>query len=149
MSSQSIQQQLSPLVGEWRMESSLGPSGGVRAHASFEWVLGGQFLLERSEIDVPEAPDGLCVIARDPATGNFTQHYFDSRGVVRLYAMTFDDGVWTLLRETPDFTPLDFAQRYIGRLSDDGTAIRGRWEIRQPDATGWEKDFDLDYVRES
>jgi hypothetical protein len=42
-----------------------------------------------------------------------------SRGVVRIYAMTFDDGVWILRRESADFTPLAFAQRFVGP-----TAIR-------------------------
>ena len=140
-------ERLSALVGEWRMETSLAPPGSVRARATFEWALGGQFLLQRTEVDNPGAPDGLSVIAADPATGAFTQHYFDSRGVVRLYAMTFDDGVWTLRRESPDFTPLEFAQRYVGTFSDDGSMITGRWEIRHP-GQGWQPDFELSYIRE-
>ena len=101
---------LSPLVGEWSVETSLG---AARATTTFEWALDGTFLLQRSQIDIREAPDGLCVIA--PDGDDFRQHYFDSRGVVRLYAMTFDGRVWTLRREEPDFTPLNFAQRFIGR----------------------------------
>ncbi len=124
----------------------LAPPGAVRARSVFEWALGGRFLVERSEIELPEAPDGLCVIAADPAGDGFTQHYFDSRGVVRLYAMTFDDGVWTLRREAPDFTPLEFAQRFTGRLSPDGGTITGRWEIKHP-GQDWRTDFDLTYVR--
>jgi hypothetical protein len=134
---------LEPLIGEWRLESSLG---NVRARAVFERALGAAFVLQRLEIDLPEAPDGLCVIAADPATGGYIQHYFDSRGVVRLYAMTFDGPSWTLTREQPDFTPLEFAQRYTGTRSPDGGSITGRWEKRFP-GQGWEKDFDLNYVR--
>jgi hypothetical protein len=95
---------------------------------------------------VPEAPDGLCVIAADPDGDGYTEHYFDSRGVVRLYAMTFDGRTWTLTREAADFTPLEFAQRYIGTLSEDGATITGRWEIKHP-GQDWETDFDLNYVR--
>ena len=51
-------------------------------------------------------------------------------GVARLYAMTLDAGTWTLLRESPDFSPLDFAQRFTGTFSDDGDTIRGTWESR-------------------
>ena len=40
--------------------------------------------------------------------------------MVRLYAMSFADGVWTLTRESPDFTPLDFRQRFTGTFSTDG-----------------------------
>ena len=56
-------------------------------------------------------------MSADPGTGAYTQHYYDSRGVVRLYAMTFSDGLWALTRESPDFSPLDFQQRFTGTLS--------------------------------
>jgi hypothetical protein len=51
-----------------------------------------------------------------------------------------------LWRETPDFSPLDFAQRFEGTFSDDGDTINGRWDIRH-EGRDWEKDFDLDYRR--
>ena len=73
-------------------------------------------------------------------------HYFDSRGIARVYAMSLEDGVWTLWREAPDFSSLDFAQRFTGTFSDDGTTIVGRWETAHDGAT-WEHDFDLTYVR--
>jgi len=130
---------LEPLIGEWTVTSSLGD---VRAVATFEWTLGEAFVLQRSQIDLPEAPDALCVIA--PAGDDFTQHYFDSRGVVRVYAMTFEDGRWTLLRDKPDFSPLDFSQRYTGELNGD--RIDGRWEIKEP-GQDWRVDFTLNYVR--
>jgi hypothetical protein len=108
-------------------------------------VLGGQFLMERSEVpDVPEAPDGIAIIGMDRDGEAYTQHYFDSRGVARLYAMTFRDGVWTLVRDAPDFTPLDFWQKFTGEFSVDGGAISGRWETSQ-DGSTWELDFDLTY----
>ena len=139
---------LRPFLGEWRLETSLGPPGAVRATARFEWALGGRFLVEHSAVDLPEAPDGLSVIAPDPQGDGYVQHYFDSRGVVRLYRMTFDGRTWTLIRDEPDFSPLEFAQRYTGTLSEDGATITGRWEIRHP-GQDWTTDFDLSYVRES
>ena len=137
-------ERLAPLVGEWSVEASLGP--GLFGRASFEWVLGGRYLLERSEApEIAEAPDGLAIIAVDPQ-GSLVQHYYDSRGVTRLYAMTFEDGTWTLLRDKPDFTPLDFAQRFVGRLSPDGDTIDGRWETAE-DGSTWRLDFELVYRR--
>ena len=47
---------------------------------------------------------------------------------------------------TPDFSPLDFAQRFTGTFSDDGQTIAGDWEIAH-DGSTWEHDFDLTYVR--
>ena len=118
-----------------RRTSSLGD---VRAVTTFEWTLGGAFLLQKSEIDLPEAPDALCVIAPDGE--HFTQHYFDSRGVVRIYAMTFDGATWTLERDDPDF-----AQRYVGEFS--GNRIEGRWEIKQPGDADFRLDFELSFER--
>ena len=57
------------------------------------------------------------------------QHYFDSRGVARVYKMSVEEGVWKLWRDEPDFSPLDFSQRFTGTFSADGTTIAGRWEI--------------------
>jgi hypothetical protein len=112
----------------------------------FEWMTGERFFIQRWEVPVPEAPDGLAVIALDAGRGTFLQHYFDSRGIARVYAMRLEDGIWTLWREVPDFSPLDFAQRFTGTFSDDGTTIVGRWEIAH-DGSTWEHDFDLTYVR--
>jgi len=74
------------------------------------------------------------------------QHYFDQRGVARVYEMSLEDRVWTLERTKQDFSPCEFAQRFTGTLSTDGTRIDGTWEIARDKRT-WEKDFDLNYVR--
>jgi len=141
-------ERLEVFVGAWNLEASFPrfPDVEVRARTDFEWVLDRQFLLQRAEISLPEAPDGLMVIAVDADRDAYTQHYFDSRGVVRTYQMTFDGRVWTLTRESPDFSPLDFSQRFTGTFDDNGTTIRGQWEICH-DGTNWEHDFDLTYSK--
>jgi hypothetical protein len=143
---------LDALVGDWSMQASFPSNAPVAltgdvpvGRALFEWTLDGQFLVQRTEIPHPDVPDSTSIVGYDPVSGAYTQHYFDSRGVARVYAMTFADGVWTLLRETPDFTPLDFTQRFTGTLSADGSKIAGRWE--SGDGSGWEHDFDLTYTR--
>ena len=118
-------------------------AGGGRC--VFEWMEGGQFLVERTEAPDP-APDSLIVIAFDPDTGAYRQHYFDTRGVARIYAMTFDGQEWQLHRDQSDFSPLDFYQRFVGTVGDGGDTIRGV-EISF-DGTGGEHDFDLTYRRE-
>jgi hypothetical protein len=146
---------LDVFIGDWSVEARFpdhqpAPSGadGSRAMARsrFEWALGGQFLLQHTEIPIPEAPDSLAIVGTDLVTGNYTQHYYDSRGVVRLYAMGFADGVWTLTRESPDFSPLDFRQRFTGTFSEDENTITGAWE-KCPDSGEWEHDFALTYRR--
>ncbi len=61
--------------------------------------------------------------------------------------MTFDDGLWTLRRDSPDFSPLEFWQRFTGTFSEDGNRIDGQWEISHDEGANWEKDFDLNYTR--
>ena len=148
-------ERLGVFVGEWVLtarfpDGELAPSSasqeGPQARSRFEWALDGKFLLQRTEAPVPEAPDSLAIVSVDLATGAYTQHYYDSRGVVRLYAMTFTNGAWTLTRESPDFSPLDFRQRFTGTFGPDGNTISGAWE-KGADDSGWEHDFALPYRR--
>jgi hypothetical protein len=129
------------------VEAEFPTLGVVRGRTTFDWLLGRRFVLERSEAEHPDAPDSHSVLAPDPARpGGFVQHYFDSRGVVRLYEMAFDGRTWTLERRTPDFSPLDFAQRFTADLRDGGDTIAGRWETA-PDGEEWRLDFRLTYRR--
>ena len=140
---------LKPFVGEWSIVASFKgmPPADAGARASFEWLPGGRFLVQRWEVPVPEAPDGIAIIGADPSCeGRYLQHYFDSRGVARVYKMSIEDGVWKLWRDEPDFSPFDFSQRFTGTFSADGATIAGRWEICH-DGTTWEHDFDLTYLR--
>ena len=148
---------LDVFVGEWATEVRFPPGHPARpdgadkrspARCRFEWTLDRQFLLQRTEVPIREAPDSLSIIGVDRPTGGYLQHYYDSRGVARLYAMTFTDDVWTLTRESPDFTPLDFRQRFVGTLSQDRDTITGAWELDQ-DGTGWRHDFAMIYRRVS
>jgi hypothetical protein len=145
---------LDVFVGEWVMEArfpgdqpapSAAPGESPPVRSRFEWALDRQFLLQRTEISIPEAPDSLTIVSTDLETGAYTQHYYDSRGVARLYAMSLTDGVWTLTRESADFTPLDFQQRFTGTFSADGNTITGAWEKRL--GGDWEHDFALTYRR--
>ena len=143
---------LDAFVGEWSIEALFpqAPPTDLRGRMVFEWMTGDTFLIQRWEVPIAEAPDGLAVIGLDQGGENYLQHYFDSRGVARVYAMSFDGGVWRLSRTTADtpldFSPLDFSQRFTGTFTDDGRIIRGRWEIAH-DGSTWEHDFDLIYTR--
>jgi hypothetical protein len=142
-------EQLEPFIGKWTMEAEIPGASDVEATAVFEWVLGGTFLQERSEVAHPDAPNGLCVVGLNADGDGYTQHYFDERGIARLYEMTFEDGIWELLRVKPDFTPLSFSQHYFGKFSDDGNSIEGRWETSSDGGSTWELDFHLNYIRTS
>jgi hypothetical protein len=143
---------LDPLIGEWRMQPkfpNVPASLDGDARVRFEWFSGERFVIERWEVPVPEAPDGIAIIGADPKhAGHFLQHYFDSRGIARVYRMTLANGVWKLWREEADFSALDFRQRYTGTFSSDGKTITGAWEICH-DGRTWEHDFELNYTRVS
>jgi hypothetical protein len=136
--------ELEPLLGEWTLEAI--PPGGEpwpgEATASFAWMESsdGRLLVERTEIEMPEAPNAVCVMGADAANGTFFQLYTDDRNVCRVYEMSIGDGEWKLWREGEPFN-----QRFIGRFTDDGNTIEGRWEIDEGE--GWRTDFDLIYRR--
>jgi hypothetical protein len=134
---------LEALVGEWT-EQVANPSPPGRM--VFEWALGAWFIVQRSEIPHPDCADSMAIIAVDANCETYTQHYFDSRGVVRVYKMSLNNRTWTLLRDGPDFTPLEFSQRFTGTFADDGQTINATWETAI-DGVHWEKDFDLEYTK--
>jgi ketosteroid isomerase-like protein len=128
--------QLEPLIGRWRIGVP-GAGGDVE----FEWLGEKAFVVQRWQSEPPEYPDGIALIAPADDGDGFVQHYFDTRGVARRYAMSLRDGEWRLSRDDPDF-----AQRFVGRFSADGSTIDGAWEIAH-DRTTFEHDFDLTYTR--
>ena len=111
----------------------------VRGRTTFEWLEGEHFLIQRSTMDHPDFPDAVAVIGE--VDGALQSHYFDSRGVHRVYATGFADGTWTLHREAPEFD-----QRFSGTFSEDGATITGAYEMRQ-DGTTWEHDMAATYRR--
>ncbi len=143
--------ELSPLIGTWRMDAAFpdarqGPPEDTGARTVFEYGPGSQFVIQRWQVPHPAAPDGIAIITADQARGGFLQHYFDDRGVVRLYEMSFAAGSWTLQRTTADFSPLDFSQRWEAELSPDGATIQGRW-LDRTDEGEWSHDFALIYTK--
>lgn len=132
---------LDPLVGEWTLEARSAdgetwPGGGT---ATFEWHQSGAHLVQRATVELPQAPNSVCVIGCDAANGTYVQLYSDERGVCRVYGMSIGDGEWRLWREGDPF-----AQRFVGTFSDDGRTIDGRWELAE-DGDDWRTDFHLVY----
>jgi hypothetical protein len=102
-------------------------------------------LVQRWEVPNPAAPDGIAIIGVG-SDSPYLQHYFDSRGVARVYQMSFADGEWKLWRDSADFSPLDFSQRFAGTFSEDLETIAGSWE-KSVDGSSWEHDFNLVYTK--
>ena len=106
---------LEPLIGAWSMavvmpgEKRPDALPDIGARVTFDWLGASAFVIERWTVPIPEAPDGLAMIGWDAGRGTFLQHYFDTRGVARVYEMSFDRNVWKLARTKPDFSPFEFS----------------------------------------
>jgi len=140
---------LEPFIGEWSLEMVMPGQDAmpdIGARVSFEWMPGELWLVQRWKVPIPEAPDGIAIIGQGEGPGGLLQHYFDQRGVARVYEMAFEGGVWTLQRIKADFSPFEFAQRFTGTFSEDGARIDGTWEIAHDKQT-WAIDFGLNYIR--
>jgi len=130
--------QLEVLIGDWEIEVPQFP--GQRGRATFEWLEDGAYLCVHSDAPDP-APSATLVIGRDESSEVYTVLYYDSRGVSRVYQMTFGGSLWKMWRQAPGFW-----QRFSGTLSDDSSSIRAMWE-KSPDGSAWEHDFDMIYSK--
>ena len=77
------------------------------------------------------------VFGRNDARDEFVAFAHDDRGVYRVFAMTFADGEWTLLRQDPDFH-----QRIVMRVQPDRIDLRA--DASEDAGQTWRKD--LDYI---
>jgi hypothetical protein len=133
---------LGDFLGEWELEVGLPGTEDTRRRVVFEAL--GDVIVQRTFVPIPEAADTVCIIVGG-SDARYVQHYFDSRGVVRLYEMIFDGSTWTLERTKADFSPLDLCPRYVGTFSDRET-IDSEWQTSD-DGREWQRDFQLTYRR--
>jgi hypothetical protein len=144
--------QLDALLGEWQWEASIGGLPTAQGEASFEWLEGDGFLVQRADGEPAEtAPPEwtinspfptAAVIAFDDVSGMFSYAYSDARGVRRVYEMKLSGGVWEISGQAG----LEFYQRFRGTFSSDEQSIAGRWE-RSRDNEQWDTDFDITYKK--
>ena len=149
---------LNRLVGTWTTQATHPTVPGVVVHgtAIIEWLEGERFLIHRARTDHPDFPDAISIIGLtgrdriDSATGTppmaagtsqLRMHYFDSRGVFRVYEVSMDDASWRLWRDAPGFS-----QRFTGTLADRGDTIVGRWQLCRDDLH-WDDDLEITYWR--
>jgi hypothetical protein len=129
------------MVGRWDTEATHRAIPGLvmSGHAVFEWLDDQRFLIQRSHYDHPDLPDAVTVTGI--IDGQPTMHYFDPRGVHRVFAVDFTGDTWRFWNETPGFS-----QRFTGTFSDDGARIDGVVELRR-DGVTWEHDLAITYRR--
>jgi hypothetical protein len=140
---------LERLVGSWTTEATHPALPGVvvKGTAVVEWLEGKRFLIIRSSNDHPEFPDAIAILgvmehdraegASEP--GAMRMHYYDSRGVFRVYETSIDASAWRWWREAPGFS-----QRFVGTFVDG--AIDGRSQLCEDDVN-WRDDLAITYRR--
>jgi hypothetical protein len=130
---------LRALVGTWTTEGihPMLPATVIHGRATFEWLEGRRFLIQRSHYDHPEIPDAIAITG---VTDNqLLMHYFDSRGVYRVYSASMSPDTWRFSRDAPGFS-----QRFTGTFSDGGNTITGRGQLSR-DGANWDDDLALTY----
>ena len=152
-------EQLNRLVGTWTTEATHPAASGLIVHgiAVIEWLEGERFLIHRARTDHADFPDSISIIGitdrdrvenvptDDPAAvteSRLSMHYFDSRGVFRVYDVSLDDQAWRVWRDAPGFS-----QRFTGTVADRGDTIAGHWQLCRDDIT-WNDDLQITYRRQ-
>jgi hypothetical protein len=141
-----------PLIGHWHGEGELPIEPRMKLSEEVTIERLGEFIVFSTVGEPAELPDSIAVIGGGPAGEPQPMHYFDARGVKRMFVMALEGSTWTMWRAPgEDWNGPDgpgFNQRFIGEISADGDTIDGRWERGTGDAgDDWEIDFPMTYVR--
>lgn len=115
-----------------------------------QWLEGERFLIVRAQNDHLDFPDSISIIGE---TDGLQMHYFDSRGVHRIYELRVTDDGWELAREVPKTRAPEpgrdapaFSQRLTATFEDDDNTMAGRWKLSHDNET-WQDDLQITYRR--
>jgi hypothetical protein len=141
------------LAGGWTTEGKHPGLPGTVIHGSseIEWLEGERFLIYRTRYDHPDIPDGISIIGD---TDGLHMHYFDTRGVHRIYDVKVTDEGWEMAmdRDSPasSFASPDerFSQRMNFTFEDDNRTMTGKGRLSYDDVT-WVDDLEITYSRAS
>ena len=127
---------LDRLVGTWEftMQHSAVPDP-VTGRQRYERVLEGAFVLLHWRYDHPDFPDAMALLSDD------RYHYFDVRGVVRVFDLEIDADGWSIVR-------LDkgFSQRASTSFHGPD-AMEGHGETSDDLGTTWQPDYTMSWRR--
>jgi len=141
-----------PLIGEWHGEGAVPIEPPMKISVEVKIERLGEFIVMSSVGEPAEVPDSVSIIGGAPDGEPQPMHYFDSRGVERLFMMTLEGSTWKFWRAPGEdwkgrHGP-GFNQRFIGEISADGKTIEGRSERGLGDAGDeWVIDFPITYFR--
>jgi len=128
------------LIGTWTTEAKHRLMDEVvSGTCTWEWLEGRRFVVQRTHYDHELLPDALCVIG-PPETGEgLVSEYFDSRGVRRTYALSFEGNVLHYWRDQPGFD-----QRFSATV--DAESFQGMSQLAETPGE-WQDDLAVTYRR--
>jgi hypothetical protein len=139
------------LVGRWTTEAThpAVPGTVISGSSQVEWLEGERFLIYRTQYDHADFPDAISIIGD---TDGLHMHYFDSRGVKRLFELTVADDGWAIAMgrhsDAGAFVSSDapFSQRMTYIFEDADQTMSGKGELSYDDAN-WDDDLEITYRR--
>ena len=132
---------LDALIGEWDTTGTHPLiKETIRGHASFEWLAGHTFLIWRGASTPEIVPTFISVLGDVTAADDFPLHYFDARGVARVYTARVDRDVLRFWRDHPGFS-----QRATVSIDRHGDVVAWRTELNEHG--GWKPDLEMTYKR--
>jgi hypothetical protein len=127
---------LDRLLGTWdiTMQHS-AMADPVTGRQRYERVLDGAFVRLDWTYDHPDFPDALAVLS------DSEMHYFDVRGVTRVFELSFTDDGWSTVRVVAGFSQRATA-RFVG-----ADALETVGEYSEDQGATWQHDYTMSSVR--
>ena len=107
----------------------------VAGQQRYERVLGQAFVLLHWTFEHPDFPDALALL------DDRSFHYFDVRGVTRVFEFEIDERGWAMTRRDDDFW-----QRSAATFVDPRT-MQGSGENSHDAGATWQHDYTITYSR--
>jgi len=128
---------LDRMLGSWTltMHHSEVPGPPVTGRQRYERTLDGAFVMLQWEYDHPDFPNAIALFSETEC------HYFDVRGVIRVFDVTIDDDGWSMIRIDDEFS-----QRFVARF-DGPDAVTWSGDRSADRGATWEHDFTMELRR--
>jgi hypothetical protein len=132
------------LVGEWITEAThpAFPGTVVSGAAQVKWLEGERFLVFRAQNDHPDFPDSISILGD---TDGLRWHYFDSRGVHRIYELRVTEDGWEIARDAAG-RDSEFSQVLTLTFEEGDEVVEGRSKLSYDNET-WQDDLQITYRR--
>jgi hypothetical protein len=127
---------LDRLLGTWSLTMRhAAVQEPVTGEQRYERVLDDAFVMLRWTYDHPEFPAAIAMLDESRC------HYFDVRGVTRVFDLEIDDQGWSMIRRDTDFWQRSNA------TFEGPDAMTGTGENSYDGGATWQHDFSMSYTR--